>query len=580
MRSYNTARYALLFLLIVFIISGCGGREADTGSRPDKEEISEVSSEEAKAEEEDKKDDEAVSKAIEASEEVKEEADAEETEKDEDFLLPLVAHESIYRGDNRSSLFYAKYDMLSIGEQSKKYPELEETLKKWSDAVDKEEQEQADPLEQEAREWRDTTDEENPYYSFRKVYMKRSDADIFSFISTSEEYTGGAHGMSGTGGYNFYTATGKEIPLTDVVTSRERLNGVVADKLKAKYPDTAWFEDPANVLSEYGKDGMDYNWVLGNRDITFFFNPYELASYADGGQMVSIGFDEVPGLFTGKIKPIYGAYVESIDFYQNLNVYDKLGNTKDLMITNEYDYDTYGFPGEYMVRSIRIDYGNDFFEDEDGPVAYAYDHDIFLVHTEDGRNYLYFDCYQDNDWHSIMTYELGFSGEIRKVSETDGGFAWLHDWEDGERYYKPAIFDQNKFILFGTGNVLSTVTTIRYYKTGLKGDPEPFTNYYTIRSDLTLKSTRPLRCRYLGDTEDISIDAPEVNDKNALPEELPSGTGYRLWRTDDEAYVDCVVQDKGKHKVYRLIRDYDSEGYPCIDGVRLEDCFEELLWAG
>ncbi|MBR2187019.1 MAG: DUF3298 domain-containing protein [Lachnospiraceae bacterium] len=579
MKSNKTAKSALLLMLIVFIISGCGKKEADTRSVPDKEEIAGVSSEETEAEEEDKKDDKSVSKAIEASEEVKE-ADAEETVSNEELLQPLVAHEMIYRGDNRSTLYYAKYDMLSIGEQSKKYPGLEETLAKWSDEVEKEENDQADPLEQEAKEWRDTTGEETPYYSFRKVYIKRADADVFSFISTSEEYTGGAHGMNGTGGYNYYTATGEEILLTDVIADRDMLNGVLADKLKAKYPDTAWFEDPESVLSGYGRDGLEYSFVIGNRDITFFFNPYELASYADGGQTVSIGLDEVPGLFTGRIRPMDGAYVEALDFYQDRSVYDKLGNARNLMITGENDYDAYGYPGEYMVKSIRIDYGDEYLEDEDSPVAYAYDHDIFLVHTEDGRNYLYFDCYQDNDWHSVQTYELGFGGGIRSVSETDGGFAWLHDWEDGERYYKPAVFDQNKFILLTRGDVLSTVSTIRYYRTGLKGDPEPYTNYYTIRSDLTLKSKRPLRCRYLGETEDISIDAPEVSDKNALPEELPAGTGYLLWRTDDEAYVDCVVNDNGKKKVYRLIRDYDKEGYPCIDGVRLEDCFEELLWAG
>ena len=46
--------------------------------------------------------------------------------------------------------------------------------------------------------------------------------------------------------------------------------------------------------------------------------------------------------------------------------------------------------------------------------------------------------------------------------EMDGGI-WLEDKVDDEHYYKPALFNPDKFEIDGRGDILSTTFSSRYY---------------------------------------------------------------------------------------------------------------------
>ncbi len=567
----------LVCIACMLILGGCGSKEAET---PEK--VPEVETPEAEVSDTGNKlfGEEPSSSEEESAESAKEDV-APEEDKDDDATVPLIPLKSmdyIDRADGRSVLFYAKYDLLSLGDSADEFLKLQKVLDFQNTDMKERMEKEADDAEPDAKAFRDDTEIEEPFYDVSRLFVKRADKEIFSYIKDFENYYGGVHGTNGCGGFNYYTATGEEIPLSDVIADTDRLKGVLADKLKKKYPDIDWFEDLNGVFSQYGDDGYPYNWVLGNRGITFAFNPYEIAAYAYGQQFVTIDYDEEPGLFTGKIKKNEGSFVEAFDLFQDVSVFNEFGEIKSLNVDAEYDYDSYGYPGDYPIKSITINYDGKSLTDSDFPVSYAFQHNMYVVHTEEGRNLLYIDCYQEDDHHSIASYELGEDG-IKRLGETYGGFYVSSSW-DSEGGWRPAAFDQNRFGLLSGTDMLSTVSIFSYYKVGSDGMPEALSDYYTILSDITLKSTKPIMAEFLGVAKDLSPDAPEVNERKGEVKKLPPGTGFKLWRTDAEAYVDCIVKENGKDNVYRLIQEFDGEGNRTVDGMNIEDCFEELFWAG
>jgi len=577
-----------LIILLSLVLCGCGDSVAGSGSEAgDKAAPAEESTEAATGEGSEAGDkaapaEESTEAATGEGSEAGDKAAASEAAEAEagDLIIPFVSHQYIDRYEGANRLYYSKYDLLSLRNYSNDYPELEKALSSRNDEIKKEKEADADARGSEAKEWQKEMNEEAPFYTVSRTFVKRADKGIFSFVVKYEDFLGGAHGMNGIVGYNYYPETGEEIPLSDVIKDNDLLNDVLSDKLKLKYPDIEWFEDLKETFSKYGKEGSDYtyNWVLENQGITFFFNPYEIAAYAYGRQTVTIPYDEVPGLFTEKIKGNDGQYVIAFDLYDEVSVFDGDGSEKILNIDADYDYDSYGSPGDYPVKALTLYYDGKELKDEDSPVAYAYQQDMYLVHTGDGRNYVYIDCYQENDWHSVISYELSADG-IKRLKETNGSF-YVSSVSDDEVWWHPAVFNQEKFELQHRADMLSTVSSTCYYRTGKDGNPEPYTNYFTITSETVIKSVRPLRARYMGETEDLSVDAPEVGGEDEHVTELPAKTGFRLWRTDNESYVDCVVEEDGKHNVYRLIQETDKDYNRMIDGVNIEDCFEELFWAG
>lgn len=565
-------------LILSFLLPGCG-KKAST----DKKDSAPSSEESATNESTDTSAAEKPADAV--NDTAKEEPGAEESAdnksaaagSESSLIIPYISHQYIDRADGRSVLFYSRYDLLNLGGSASDFPKLEKVLSEINADKTENAEREADAYESEAKAFRDDTEIEEPFYTVQRTYVNRADEEILSFVSRYEDYLGGAHGSNSTTGYNYYTSSGEAIPLSDVIRDTDLLKDILAAKLELKYPDNSWFDDLSKLLSSYGSE-YEFNWVLENQGITFIFNPYELAPYADGQQYITISYAESPGLFTEKIKSNDGSYVSAFTYYDDISIFDENGRVKPLSIYPEYDYEIQGLPGEYPLKSLEIRYDGKSLMDTEAPVYFAHEIEIYLVHTSDQKNYIYADCFQDNDWHSVMIYELGNDGNIKKAGEYEGHVDFTST-DEIEWGWHAAVFNPEKFELISRTDMFSTVSITRYYRVGKNGMPEPMTDYYTITSDISLKSTRPLRARYLGETEDLGIDAPKVSGDERVVT-LPAGTGFRLWRTDAEAYADCVVKEDGKNNVYRLIQEIDNDYNRMIDGVNIEDCFEELFWAG
>ena len=419
MKNRKAAIILTLIMTMSLLGSACSGQSAGSGSsRTAETEASEEAApvDESPEEVSPKEESSTEEAATEASEDTKEVEDTASSE-DSDIIIPVVEHHVIDRSDEKGVYYYSRYDTVSLGDRASDYPELEKVLSEHSAAEEANAEGQADSLGEEDLAFREEMEIDQPFYSNNTFYMKRGDQNIFSYMESSDSFTGGAHGMYGLTGDNYYTADGSMVELSDVIKDTDKLKKVLAEKLTAEYGADTFFDDPETALQPYGEGEGDarFNWVIENEGITFIFNPYEIAPYAAGQQIVTIRFDEEPDIFTGKITAVTGAYVQALGFYQNVSVFDKDGNKHILNVNNDFDYDTPGEYSEYPVISAIIDYDGNTLEDKDIRAANAYEISMYLVHGAGKENYLCIKSGKDRENTSL--YELGDDGSVKKSEE-------------------------------------------------------------------------------------------------------------------------------------------------------------------
>ncbi len=129
------------------------------------------------------------------------------------------------------------------------------------------------------------------------------DARAISIVVDCYQYLGGAHGIGVTRTYNFGLVQGKpkELSLKDVVGAGnvEKVQILLIEKI-VKHPRTAWKD--MGWLTELSEEQLNRFWV-NKKGLTWEFNPYELASYADGPFTFSLSWAEMKGLIA-KTSPL------------------------------------------------------------------------------------------------------------------------------------------------------------------------------------------------------------------------------------------------------------------------------------
>ena len=98
-----------------------------------------------------------------------------------------------------------------------------------------------------------------------------------------------------------------------------------------------------------------------------------------------------------------------------------------------------------------------------------FDYDATLVHTADGKNYIYYELLRENDYREIVCYDL--ESEVKKVGSVDGGLRMIYH-EGGEVLItQDALTNPERFYLQQTTQHLSTVTGYKAYHAGDNGVP-------------------------------------------------------------------------------------------------------------
>ena len=190
-----------------------------------------------------------------------------------------------------------RHESLHLSEKdAESYPALAKAI----DAMCAEEQAVFEQTVKEFTEWAAEDEREMEYYNYDEMLVKRADPQIVSILKSNACFTGGAHGMYGSWGVNFDSASGGELLLSDVVTDMSRIPKLTAESIIEKYQeegyeDFSWLEESLEQ-----QETELYTWTMDENGITIYFQPYEIASYAMGLLTAEISFAEHPELFEEK----------------------------------------------------------------------------------------------------------------------------------------------------------------------------------------------------------------------------------------------------------------------------------------
>lgn len=108
----------------------------------------------------------------------------------------------------------------------------------------------------------------------------------------SNDYSGGAHGNYGSSIYNFDVQNQKLLKLNDVMTIDSLpLQKIVEKNFRKQYEIPAG----ASLSTQLFDDHLaaSSNFILGSNGLSFLYNPYEVASYAQGQIIVYIPYSDL-----------------------------------------------------------------------------------------------------------------------------------------------------------------------------------------------------------------------------------------------------------------------------------------------
>lgn len=495
-----------------------------------------------------------------------EESSAEETKAEEEgqvnqdsaAIVPVTVDYS-YDGDwkDQKTLFSSKVAQITLMDDS--HEKLQDALKALNQSALDDQKSVID----ENKEYAEQEYASNPdmvEYTFdRDILVARSDETVLSMAVMEGSYLGGAHPFGMTTGRTYDTQTGKELSLKDVVSDYDGIYEYVKKQLEENYDQSMFFEDYQDTLQKmfYDESG-DYGtvqWTISQTGLSIYFNQYDLASYVAGSQQVDISFKDQSQLFQSKYvveKESYSKVIrENSSCFADVN-----GDGKEEEISYSVARDEYGFGG-----AITVSCDGQTFDtaevDKDASDAYgaygAYSSEGYVLHTSNGRTYLYLQHLDDNDYRYVNVFRL------------DCGMPSYVGYE-GMAWYNTQILDPDSFILYTRLDVLGTYYGMKRYHVDEAGLPASDDETYVINESSMIRSTR-----------DLAVTILEENGSETEAT-VPSGTGYTIFRTDGASYADAHLND-GRDCRIQIKEGSRGWGWD-IDGVSEEECFEWLPYAG
>ena len=469
-------------------------------------------------------------------------------------VTPLTLYQ-IEKQESEWELCDAEWQNLQLSEaDAAKYPALAAALEDMNMEQDVYHADWAVQAKEDAQTAKDEMGEYYyPFYNTSEYYVQRADDRILSIREDFGEYYGGVHGMYGTIGHVFDTATGERLTLSDVISDTDVLPAILADKLEEKYPDDIHdFNDSVTeTLAGYALE--DFKWTLDYQGITFYFDPYELASFAAGRLTAVIWFDEHPELFVEKhTEQPESGYIRAIPLGDNIEV-DL--NGEDGERDNLY---VQGAPiGEYGEQRLNIYRNEDLYSDPD---SFGYEFMPYLVCQND-EFYILAESMADNGYTTMTVYNLQGEISVSHVLEGTGVHYPPMEWDDNQCDGREVLNDPSCMRLDTMVYMLGSMTgTDTYSMEGGSLDRDNI--YYTLPETLpALVSKVPLEV-YVVEADDL--------------EEIPAGTQFHFLRTDNESYVDMRMDDGRECRIEVEYNGWDRT----VNGISEFDAFDGILYAG
>lgn len=495
----------------------------------------------------------------------------------EEAVLPLhlikgEQSDSYYKDDDYSNkLVEMKYGVIALTEEDeKRYPELAQVLKKLSEENKNTILTDYENLKSQAEDDLKGAEEGGyqiytPYSTESTYYVSRADDRVLSFEENGYTYLGGAHGTGYSFGCNYDTRTGKELQIQDVVTDMDTFAALAETSVYEDYGLTKddVYLDEGETLKDYilkKAADNDLNFGITNEGVEIWFQPYEISYYAAGMPSGSVSFAGHPEVFSDYYAETARTYVYAIEGLDVSDIdFDGDGKADELSVWASMD--EYGTYEALKVSMKGVETSKDIW---------AYSYDPYILHTTDGKNYLYVICGSDNDYRMLEVFDLNGSSAVYVGEVNNCGLrAQLLD-ASSYLYGEELLTDPENFYLESRMEVLSTYSASRKYHVGADGMPVADEDFYQVdastyewREALTAKKDVP--CVQVAEDGSVTAD-------NAV---IPAGTKLTLYRTDGSSLVDLKAGDT----LYRIEVDHSEWPYT-INGVEEEEYFDGIMYAG
>lgn len=385
-----------------------------------------------------------------------------------------------------------------------------------------------------------------PYAWEGDMSIRRADSMVLSVLEECFDYAGGAHGYNYFNSVNFDAQTGERITLEAVVKDVSSLPEILDIELTEKYPDIIFFSDPlSEMLQDYfgSHDSSPYLvWTLDYEGVTFYFGSYDIASYADGLQQVTISYTEYPHILEEKFfQTMPSDYVLKLtDAGMDSDIdLDRDGVTDYISVRRIFDIDM------YMSNAYDVTVNGNTFRQE----KYCYTAEPYLVKDGD-KNYLYVQSTADSDFKSVDVYEIT-PNSVKYIASFNGSL-------DG--FTNSADFAVNRRF-----DMLSTYDAAGKCYVGEDGMPVAKSGVYTINREIIITST-------------VDISAELVDEGGNLlgtTYTFATGTNFELKTTDGETYIDVLAGDGQRCRFYTM-----PKWPPTVNGLDADSSFEMLYYAG
>lgn len=460
---------------------------------------------------------------------------------------------------------YVEYNLITLREEdAAKYPKLSEALARMNLSRVESFQENFTRLSEDAGYYREQMGPEQcsimfPLFDKDYFSVARADERVLSLRSDYSGYGGGAHGYYAAGGYNLDTATGKVLTWENVFTDVNRIPGIVDGLIEDKYDTEDFFVDVEQYLKgSLQQEEMTISWLIDYTGVTFFFNPYEIASYADGLITAKICFVDYPDLFNPYYTEVPAVYAVGeiqdsfIDRYWDVNG-DGRDETIHAYVTASCDEE--GAPYDAITIGV-----NDYEQTFD---IYGYVFDYYLIHNQDGRSYLYVESMMENDYTSVHLYELKI-GEVALSDEYGGSLSCVVD-KDGAHYREWILTDPSCFTMDVRTNLLSTIPAFNDVLISPEGKFIECSKEYYYQADYKLTAKKAIT--------GVKTDAAGRETGETVM--VNAGEKLTFYSTDLKTYVTFRVGDE-------FVRFYvNGEEWPqTVNGEDIEDLFDDMIFAG
>ena len=423
----------LLCISLAISLTGCG----DKGDGTEKEQTEEQTEEEKK-DSEDNTENSTESTGAGTAEEEGGKAD----DTGEKPLFFISTHSDwnydgdILRGDHHYGYLHFSHD---FGDS---HPDLLKQIDKINTEIRDGEKERLENEENTITEWNASHEYDiAPYHDEWNIYVTRSDETYFSVLYESEQdsYVGDLNQYSFKG-YTYYTDSGKEIKLSDMLKDEDgfydELTESIEEHLKESLGDNYMKGDELNKRLREMMDEGTASFVLNPQGVQVWIDSYNLSPecmstfFFFGDEEDAAYFKDE---FTGSVPdewimmPMKGA-TQCYDAEDD-------GKVDTINVTDQYDLRESGESEEYYITGLNVAVDDDakVFPAKTGEASDPYD--VYLVHKDNKTVLMAFHYEYVNAY--INTWSVN-GKQIKEADELMGHFAYVPaDEQEGTETYVP-----------------------------------------------------------------------------------------------------------------------------------------------